>query len=201
MHGTRKSALAFLHGRALVNPEIESMRACAMCVYVCVFFLFLGSLSPRTQPSSLALPASVTAVERDENALFPPPSRSFHLFRSRHCMPRGDELSLSTFSIYLPPTVSLFLPAYLSVTLALPMADPSGGRIDSTLSRHIREYTFNARRRRIYSPAYFPHFDEWRAISHTTSLNATLSAWFFASNRDRRILFSREKNFARIKIN
>jgi len=81
-------------------------RPCA-CVYVYIF-LFLVS-SP--------LSASVTAIERDRDALFPPPSRSFHLFRSRHCMPRGDELSLSTFSIYLPPTASLFLPACLSVTL------------------------------------------------------------------------------------
>lgn len=114
---TRKSASAFLHGRALVNPEIESMRARARgCMCVCVYFFILG-LSPGLSPSPLL--ASVTAVERDRDALFPPPSRSFHLFRSRHCMPRGDELSLSTFSIYLPPTASLFLPACLSVTLAL----------------------------------------------------------------------------------
>lgn len=64
----------------------------------------------------------------------------------------------STFSIYLLPTASLFLPYFLSPLLFT--ADPSGGRIDSTLSRRIHGYTFNARRRRIYSPAYFPHFDE-----------------------------------------
>jgi len=174
---TWKSASAFLHGRALVNPEIESVRARArVCVSVCVYF-FILDLSLRTRSPPLQ------SAERDGDALFPPPSRSFHLFRSRHCMPRGDELSLSTFSIYLPPTASLFLSPSLSPLLF--MADPSGGRIDSTLSRHIREYTFNARRRRIYSPAYFPHFDEWRATSHATSLNAMLFAWFFASNTKR----------------
>lgn len=109
------------HGKVLrcfctvERSSIRRSRAYARAhvyVYVCVFF-YSWSLSPSIPP------ASVTAVERDGDALFPPPSRSFHLFRSRHCMPRGDELSLSTFSIYLPPTASLFLPTSLSVTLAL----------------------------------------------------------------------------------
>lgn len=151
------------HGKVLrrfctvEHSSIQRSRAFAF-----FFFFYSWSLS-----LSRSIPASVMVVERDGDALFPPPSRSFHLFRSRHCMPRGDELSLSpTFSIYLLPTVPLFLPSSLSPLLF--MADPSVGRIDSTLSRRIREYAFNAERRRIYSPAYFPHFYEWHAASHAT---------------------------------
>jgi len=54
------------------------------------------------------------------------------------------------------------------------MADPRAGRIDSTLSRRIREHAFNARRRRIYSPECLSHFDEWRAVYRALCPNAAM---------------------------
>jgi len=170
------------HGKVLrcfctvERSSIRRSRAYAR-VYVYVYIFFILGLFPH---QSLPLLASVTTVERDGDALFPPPSRSFHLFRRLACLAATSFLFPSSLFICLPLLLFFSLPPSLSPLLF--MVDPSGGRIDSTLSRHIREYTFNARRRRIYSPAYFSHFDEWRATSHATSLNV-LFAWFFTSNK------------------
>lgn len=140
----------FLHGRALVNPEIESKRM-YMCVYV---FFYSYSLFPssRIHPRfSYSRRTRRGCFISTPVAIVPFVSQpALHASRRRAFPP--------TFSIYLLPTASLFLSPSLSPLLF--MADPSGGRIDSTLSRRIREYAFNVRRRRIYSPAYFPHFDE-----------------------------------------
>lgn len=126
---TRKSASAFLHGRALVNPEIESKR---MYMYVRVYvFLFVFSLSLSLSPLGFT-PASVTAVERDGDALFPPPLRSFHLFRSRHCMPRGDELSL-------PPSLFICypLPLFFSLPLCHPCSSWQIRAVDESTRRYL----------------------------------------------------------------
>lgn len=112
---TRKSASVFLHGRALVNPEIESIRAC-LCV--CVYFFYSWSLSPSIPPP---LP-HFSHGRRTRRGRFISTPVAIVPFVSPACMPRGDELSLSIFSIYLPPTASLFLSASLSVTLSVTLA-------------------------------------------------------------------------------
>lgn len=85
------------------------------------------------------------------NALFPPPSRSFHLFRSRHRMARGDELSL------LPPLFTLRpTPSLCSLVDARSLRAPWQIR---PLNESTRRYldistgTLNTSRRRIYSPS------------------------------------------------
>lgn len=132
-------------GRTLVNPEIESARVW--------FFLFLVFLSPAS------LHRRFSRSRRTRRGRFISTPVAIVPFVSQPALHASRRRAFSpTFSIYLLPTASLFLPYFLSPLLF--MADPSGGRIDSTLSRRIHGYAFNARRRRIYSPAYFPHFDE-----------------------------------------
>lgn len=125
---TRKSASAFLHGRALVNPEIESERV-YVCICICVFFYSYSLfLSPLSDPPPLQL----QNVERDGDALFPPPLRSFHLFHSRHCMPRGDELSLppSLFICYPPPL-------FFSLPLCHPCSSWQIRAVDESTRRYL----------------------------------------------------------------
>lgn len=139
-----------------------------------VFFLLFSLLffSFHSSPSLRSvLVARSTEAQNDGNALFPPPpSRSFHLFRSRHRMPRGDELSLlpPLCSIPIPP-----LPPFVSWR-AHPMADSTVGRIDPSLSRHIHRYTLNTSRRRIYSPR--PALPLWWMARRRASL-PTLRAY------------------------
>lgn len=188
---TEKCFGVFARSSARQSGDRERAR---VCVCICVFFLFLFSLS-------LALSLSLSPLgstprfshsRRTRRGRFISTPVAIVPFVSQPALHASRQRAFSpTFSIYLLPTASFFLPPSLSPLLF--MADPSGGRIDSTLSRRIREYTFNARRRRIYSPAYFPHFDEWRATSHATSLNAMLFAWFLASNSRNKFRFFEEK--------
>lgn len=107
----------------------RSRASTCICMCVCVFFSFLYSLSLSALGST---PASVTAVERDGDALFPPPLRSFHLFRSRHCMPRGDELSLppSLFICYPPPL-------FFSLPLCHPCSSWQIRAVDESTRRYL----------------------------------------------------------------
>lgn len=108
---TRKSASVFLHGRALVNPEIESIRSrVSLYVYVYIFFI-LGlfphqsspSLSPRfshdrrtrrgrfiSTPVAIVPFVSQPALHASRRRAF-----SFHLLylSASHCL---------SFSLYLP---------------------------------------------------------------------------------------------------
>lgn len=145
------------------------------------WFFFFSSLFPSLLFFSFHSSPSLRSVlqwrgaQNDGNALFPPPpSRSFHLFRSQHRMPRGDELSL------LPPLCSIPFPFSLPPLppfvgwRAHPMADSTVGRIDPSLSRHIHRYTLNTSRRRIYSPR--PALPLWWMARRRASL-PTLRAY------------------------
>ena len=100
--------------RALVNPEIKSG----------LFFLF-----PFPIPCSI-LAARGPQKRRTAGTLyFQPPSRSFHLFRSRHRMARGDELSL------LPPLFPTLARTARQLTRVLWLAPH--GRFDRWTNRPV----------------------------------------------------------------
>lgn len=169
----------FARSSARQSGDREHTRARAyMCVRV-HFFLFLVSL-----PISPPLPSRFSHGRGTRRGRFISTPVAIVPFVSQPALHASRRRAFSFHLLYLSASHRLSfssLPSSLSPLLF--MVDPRGGRIDSTLSRHIREYTFNARRRRIYSPVYFPHFDEWRTTSHATSLNVVSSAWFFASNK------------------
>lgn len=122
---TRKSASAFLHGRALVNPEIESKRM-YMCVYVFFFILILSfssrirlrfSYSRRTRrgcfistPVAIVPFVSQPALHASRRRAFPP-----------------------TFSIYL-----LYpLPLFFSLPLCHPCSSWQIRAVDESTRRYL----------------------------------------------------------------
>lgn len=119
-----------------------------------LFFSFHSSPSLRS-----VLVARSTEAQNDGNALFPPPpSRSFHLFRSRHRMPRGDELSLlpPLCSIPIPPLPRSLVDAH-TLWQIRPLDESTRRYLDiSTGTRLIRPGDVFIHRDRLF------HFDEWR---------------------------------------
>jgi len=191
---TWKSASAFLHGRALVNPEIESVRA-RVCVSICVYF-FILDLSPRTRSPPSA------SVRRTRRGRFISTPVAIVPFVSQPALHASRRRAFSFHLLYLSASYRL------SFSPCLPLCHPCSSWQIRAVDESTRRYLdISANTRLMRDADVFIHRRTFPILTNDAP-HRTLLAWmpcyrmiFRQQYKERRIPFSRGKNSTQIKNN